>query len=181
MRRARSAAVIGVLALGAGGVGSGAGAAAGAAGAGAAAGAAAVPTKDQFSGSISSATRRYRSDHGRVSIRVSVSTSSKTTRHMTLIVRGASCGKAHHCLALSARLSGSVTRRTATIPDIGASGTLRALGAVKPLGQTSVSGTIEGTGMIGRGRETMVLTLTTRSGKLTVRATSPIVPGFTLV
>jgi hypothetical protein len=174
MRRARSVAVTGVLALGAVGVG----AAGGAVGA---AGAAGVPTKDQFSGSISSATGRYRSDHGRLSIELSVSTSAKTTRHMTLIVRGASCGKTHHCLALSARLSGSVTRHAAAIPDIGASDTLRASGAVKPLGQTSVSGTIEGTGMIGRGHETMVLTLTTHSGKLTIGATSPIVPGFTLV
>jgi hypothetical protein len=171
MRRARSVAVTGVLALGAVGAVGGAGAA----------GAAGVPTKDQFSGSISSATGRYRSDHGRVSIELSVSTSAKTTRHMTLIVRGASCGKTHHCLALSARLSGSVTRHAAAIPDIGASDTLRASGAVKPLGQTSVSGTIEGTGMIGRGHETMVLTLTTHSGKLTIGATSPIVPGFTLV
>jgi hypothetical protein len=171
MRRIRSVAVTGVLALGAVGAVGGAGAA----------GAAGVPTKDQFSGSISSATGRYRSDHGRVSIELSVSTSAKTTRHMTLIVRGASCGKTHHCLALSARLSGSVTRHAAAIPDIGASDTLRASGAVKPPGQTSVSGTIEGTGMIGRGHETMVLTLTTHSGKLTIGATSPIVPGFTLV
>jgi hypothetical protein len=171
MRRTRSVAVTGVLALGAVGAVGGAGAA----------GAAGVPTKDQFSGSISSATGRYRSDHGRVSIELSVSTSAKTTRHMTLIVRGASCGKTHHCLALSARLSGSVTRHAAAIPDVGASDTVRASGAVKPLGQTSVSGTIEGTGMIGRGHETMVLTLTTHSGKLTIGATSPIVPGFTLV
>jgi hypothetical protein len=178
-RLARGAAVIGALVAGGGGVGV-AGARAGAAVA-ARAGAAVVPARDQFNGHVTSATGRYRSDRGRVSIQVSVAATFRTTRRITLSIHGASCGTTHHCLTLSARLSGSVTRRPATIPDIGASDSLRLAGGVAPLGQTSARGTIEGTGMIGRGRETMTLTLTSGRGTLTIQATSPVVPGFAVV
>ena len=166
-RLAGGAALISALVAGGGGVG--------------VASAAVVPARDQFNGRVASATGRYRSDQGRVSIQVSVAATFKTTRRVTLSIHGASCGTTRRCLTLSARLSGSVTRRAATIPDIGASDSLRLAGDVSPLGQTSIRGTIEGTGMIGRGRETMVLTLTTSRGRLTIRATSPVVPGFTIL
>ena len=153
---------------------------AGLAGAAGVAMAGAVPAKDRFSGRITSATGYWRPDHGRVHIELSLAASSKQTRRMTLSVRGAACGRTRHCLDLSGRMAGSITRRFVPIADIGASETVRGAGGLKPLGQTSLSGTIGGTGMIARGRETMTLTLATSRGTLTIQATSPVVPGFTV-
>jgi hypothetical protein len=57
--------------------------------------------------------------------------------------------------------------------------TLTAAGTVSPLGRTSLTGTVHGTGFIARGHETMTVTLATARGSVTVTASSGTVPGFT--
>jgi hypothetical protein len=141
--------------------------------------AAATPARDSFSGSITAATGRFSGDHGAVAIVLAPST-GQGLRRLSLTVRGSGCRTpAHRCVALTGRLSGTLALGPLRVPDVGSSLTIRAAGAIKPLGQVSASGTVQGTGFIAHGRETLKLRLTTAGGAITIKADSAVVPGGT--
>jgi hypothetical protein len=137
-----------------------------------------VPARDTFRGRITSATGQFKGDQGRVTIYVHVPESAATTRKLTLTLVGVQCEGAENCLTLSGAAKGTLTRRS-YIPDTGMRFTIRASGTVMPMGQTSVTGRVHGTGFTATGRERMQLTLTCADGQITVDAHTREVKGFT--
>lgn len=134
-------------------------------------------TKDTFSARITAATGRFAGDHGSMTIYVSAPPSTTGTRQLTLIFAGRRCGTAKHCLDLTGRATGSLTQQR-SLPDVGRMFRVSANGSVKPLGRTTLSGTIDGVGLISKGHEQLRLTLTTSRGRITLTGSSPTVPGF---
>jgi hypothetical protein len=147
--------------------------------AGAAAPSASVPAKDSFSGRIVTGTGIYSGDSGGVAIELSVPPSGPKQRPITVTLRGKSCGGAQHCLRLRGGTRGTLTLMRTRVPDVGSGFALKAAGSVTPLGHTSITGTVHGTGFIARGHDTMSVTLTNTRGSVTVTASSATVPGFT--
>lgn len=139
-----------------------------------------VPPKDSFTGHISGAAGRYKHDVGSASIYLHLRTSEQAIRPVTVTIQGRACGHSRVCLNLRGRLKGTLTLTARPhVPDTGNSFSLKAVGAVTPLGHAAATGMGQGTGFIPRGRETMRLTFSTGHGSVTLSALSPPVPGFT--
>ena len=98
---------------------------------------------------------------------------------MTITLVGLPCAGASHCLTLSGTVHGTLATGPRSVPDVGHGYVVSGAGLVKPVGQATVRGGVEGTGFIARGQESLTLTLTGGSGSVTVAALSPTVHGFT--
>lgn len=138
-----------------------------------------VPAKDSFQGRITEATGKFKGDHGSVAIYLHVPRSDAATRKLKLTIAGRGCQGTNQCLMLDGAPTGTITTRPGSNPDTGKRFTIEASGTVTPMGQTSVSGTGNGTGFLVKGHEQMRLTLTSADGQITVTAHSAEVPGFT--
>jgi hypothetical protein len=137
-----------------------------------------APAKDSFVGSVTAATGRFSGDHGGVRL-VLAPGRGQSGRRLTVTFSGGSCGSAGHCIQLSGRLTGVLTRGPIVVPDVGSSLTVRASGAIRPLGKVSATGSVHGTGFIARGHETLRLKLTGSGATITISADSGLVPGGT--
>jgi hypothetical protein len=76
-------------------------------------------------------------------------------------------------------LSGTISARPSTIPDLGKRFGLAGTGTLGPLGRVSAAGAVTGVGFIRFGRETLTLDLRMKLGSVTIHALSPKLPGFT--
>jgi hypothetical protein len=150
-----------------------------------------------YSGQIVGGTGRYAGSRGTVSIRLGLARAATTSQHerqaqrqydVSLGFHGAPCsesqrpGSAHTCLALSGTIAGSGVEEQATprISDLPA--TIRiaaASGSISPLGPVVATGEVIGVGFVRAGRLRLNVTVAARSGTVVVRATGPLVPGFT--
>jgi hypothetical protein len=140
-------------------------------------GGASAPARDTFSGSIVRATGAYSGYRGRVKIYVH-SRGSGQKRPLRLVVRGACRTAPGNCRSLSGALIGSIAHAGHQLPDVGNGFTLTGAGPVSPLGHATGRGSVQGTGFIARGYETLTLTLTTSRGSVTVSAQTGPVKGF---
>jgi hypothetical protein len=139
---------------------------------------AAAPAKDSFVASVTAASGKFAGDHGGITI-VLAPGPGGLSRRLTVTLRGGSCGASKHCIAVSGKLTGSLTRGPAAVPDVGSSLRIRASGTIKSVGKVSATGTVHGTGFIARGQETLKLKLTAPGGTITIGADSGLVPGGT--
>jgi hypothetical protein len=137
-----------------------------------------VPARDSFRGRIASATGAFEGDSGQVAIYMHPRGSGAGPRKLTLTLVGVPCESTNNCLALNGTAKGTLTTRS-SIPDTGMRFTIHASGAVTPMGETSATGHVHGTGFTAKGRERMRLTLTCSDGQVTIDARSPVVKGFT--
>ena len=137
-----------------------------------------VAVRDSFSGTIGSATGAARGDSGTVKVTLAPGAGTGDRRTVTVILSGRVC-RDRRCRALGGRLRGTLIRRPNRIPDIGQRFTLALAGSVAPLGPLSGDGTVNGTGFIARGRETLAIRLRARHGTVALLARSAVVPGFT--
>jgi hypothetical protein len=137
-----------------------------------------VPPQDTFHGTINTAASTFARVHGHVTIRISPGHSATGTRRVTVKLSGRPCHHSRGCMQLNGTVTGTLTR-TSSIPDVGASFSLKASGRVKPIGHVSATGQVHGTGFIMRGHETMTLHLSASHGEVEVEAQSPALPGFT--
>jgi hypothetical protein len=87
-----------------------------------------------------------------------------------ILVRG-------HPVHLAGMLAGSYTSPGLAV-DAGVSDTLTGSGPVGPLGQASVTGTVQGVGFIRSGRAGGTLTLAGPRGAVTLRLRGPVQPAF---
>lgn len=144
-----------------------------------AAGIASTPAKDTFRGHITKATGRLAGDNGRITVLLHVAQSSEGVRKLKLTLSGAPCAGAEHCLRLSGVLSGMLSARPATIPDVGRRYDVSVSGSLSTFSHVSATGTVAGVGFVRAGHEGLTLTLETPRGKVMIVALSPRVPGFT--
>jgi hypothetical protein len=133
--------------------------------------------QDTFTAQIDAATGRLRGARGRLTVYLHPGPGS-SSRRVTIVLRSARCTPHSRCLSLDGRLSGTITRRSGGVPDTGRSYALSARGRVSPIGSASAAGVVRGTGFVARGRESLLLQLTTPRGSLALRGQSPHVPGF---
>jgi hypothetical protein len=138
-----------------------------------------VPARDAFSGRISTATGLFRNDHGRATADLRVPRSGAVTRRLTLTIHGRLCNKSKHCVRLTGQLKGTLTAVPHTLADTGARFTIRARGTITHLGHVRMRGSVNGTGFVYRGRESLHLTVITGTGRLALDAHSHLVRGFT--
>jgi hypothetical protein len=139
--------------------------------AGAAAITAPMPTPGTFSGVITSGGGRYAGDHGHVVVRDADLVSHASGR---LVISGAPCRGARHCLALTGRPVGSLKLTGHPIPDAGYTFSVSGSGRVSPLGRVKVSGRLQVPGFVACGHETMTLTLSGRRGWVKVATATPL-------
>lgn len=139
---------------------------------------ASASAKDIFNGRIVNASARFSQDRGRVTVVLGAAHSAAATRHLRLVLESPACARQRHCLRLSGALSGTITAQT-SIPDVGRHYELQAGGRITPLGRVSATGEATGVGFIMHGRERLELSIHAKRGQLTIRAQSPLVPGFT--
>jgi hypothetical protein len=141
-----------------------------------------VPARDRFTGAIDTvmATGSYEGDNGKVKLHLVPTTSSRSPRRVAVVIASVPCHHFQGCLPLHGTLTGTMTLVPATIPDTGARATLDLSGQIAPMHKVTAHGTVQGTGFIYRGHETLTLTLTNRRGSVTVDARSALVPGFTM-
>ncbi len=136
---------------------------------------ASTPPNDTFAARPVSGTGDYRRHKGKISIHLHPAGSSSTaTRKVTVTVAGRLCTPM--CAKLDGKLTGTLTPAQAP-PDVGRSYALDARGTVAPLGRFTATGTVQGTGFIQAGHETITITLSSRRGRLTLSGESPPVPG----
>lgn len=141
--------------------------------------AAVAPARDSFTGSIIGATGRFAGERGAVAL-VTVPAAGQGVRPLKLTLRGSGCtAGSRRCVELTGSLSGTLALGPVRVPDVGSRLTIAASGRIKPIGLVSATGTVQGTGFIARGRETLDLRLRAPRGTITVRAVSARVPGFT--
>jgi len=138
-----------------------------------------TPPKDTFHGRIVKATGGLSGDRDEVTILLHVAQSTDAARHLDLVLVGAACGTASHCLRLTGTLTGTISAHPATMPDVGRRYDLSVSGQSGTLGRVTGSGTVSGVGYIRQGHEGLTLTLRAKRGSLTINAVSPTVPGFT--
>jgi hypothetical protein len=138
-----------------------------------------VPARDAFNGRISTATGLFRNDHGRATADLRVPRSGAVTRRLTVTIHGRLCDKSKHCVRLTGQLKGTITAVPHTLADTGARFTIRARGTITHLGQVRMRGSVNGTGFVYRGRESMHLTLITGEGRIALDTHSHLVRGFT--
>jgi hypothetical protein len=138
-----------------------------------------VSAKDSFSGAISSATGTYAGRGGAVAVTLAPGAATGNARAVSVTVTGRRCADHRHCLTLLGHLHGTMRAAPRQVPDIGQKLSLQLTGRLAPLGQVGAGGSVQGTGFIARGRESLLLTLHGRQGSVTVHATSGVVPGFT--
>jgi len=125
------------------------------------------PGADTFFGTITSTTGRYAGDHGRVVIKDAAVVSHASGQ---LVVSGASCRGAPHCLSLAGRPVGALKLKGHPIPDAGYTFTVSGSGRVAPLGVVKVSGLLQVPGFVACGHQSMTLTLTGRRGRVKISA-----------
>jgi hypothetical protein len=135
--------------------------------------------KDSFRGRITHATGRFASESGAVAIYIHAGRSQGATRPVDLTIVPRRCQTAQECLMLRGAPTGTLTTKRASNPDGPKTFTIQASGTVRPVGQSSVTGSGTGTGFLAKGRERMRLTLTSAHGEITIDARSAEVPGFT--
>jgi hypothetical protein len=138
-----------------------------------------VPAREAFSGSVAGASGRYRGASGQVTLALTPAHSATSTRKLTVRLTGRNCATRNKCVDLDGRLHGTITAARDRIPDVGRPFGLALSGDVAPLGSVTVSGSVQGTGNIARGRERARITLKGAHGSITVSANSGTVPGFT--
>lgn len=131
-----------------------------------------------FRASVASASGAYAGEGGRAEISVQAH-GSGASRPVKLAFRSLPCRGAPQCVQLDGTLVGAIATRRAGPPDVGRSFSVTANGRLSTLGRVTATGIGHGTGFIARGRETLDLTLTSRSGRITLRAVSGTVRGFT--
>jgi len=154
------------------------------------AGAGAARTTRTYSATILAASGSYAGASGRLTITLTLDQigpaggRAGAEYRVLITLRGASCaprGSARprrRCLALSGAIHGRGEQRLVnpdTAPEIVLSA---ASGQIRSLGRVGVRGQLRGTGFIRRARRTARLTLTARTGTLSVYGEGPLVPGF---
>jgi len=138
-----------------------------------------TPAKDSFTGRITAATGKFAGDTGNVRI-VLAPGPGQAIRHLGVTLQGTLCAAKTRCVILSGKLTGTLAPGPRRNPDVGRSFLIAATGGVvKPLGHVSATGTVQPTGFIANGHETLTLRLTAPGGTVTIAATSGPVPGFT--
>ncbi len=137
-----------------------------------------TPAKDSFAGKITAATGKFSGDRGAVTI-VLAPGAGQAARHLSVTIKGTVCARKVACVPLAGKLTGTLAPGPRTNPDVGRRFTIAATGTVKPLGHVSATGTVQGTGFINNGHESLTLKLTRPGGTVTIAATSGPVPGFT--
>lgn len=151
---------------------------AGAPGHPAAGGGGSAPAQDSFTGAILAGIGAYSGAHGRVKIDLHPRGSGQA-RPTRVVVIG-HCGPAsQHCTELNGAITGTLTPAAPRVPDAGRGFNLAGTGRVSPLGHVTLRGSVSGTGFISHGHELMKITLSSRSGSVTVQAVSGPVNGFT--
>ncbi len=136
-----------------------------------------APARDSFTGTIISGTGTY--SHARGRVRVNLHPRGSGRARPTRVVVIGLCGEAQQgCTELHGRLDGTLSAAGARVPDVGHGFNLAGAGRVSPLGQVTLRGGVSGTGFIARGHEEMRITLSSRSGSVTVQAISGPVKGF---
>jgi len=137
-----------------------------------------IGPKDLFTGRITAATGKFAGDRDVVTI-ILAPGRGQATRHLTATITGAACTGKPHCVQLAGKLTGTITSGPIRVPDVGRSFAIAATGTIKPLGHVSATGTVQGTGFIANGHESLKLRLTRHGASITIDATSGQVPGFT--
>ena len=82
-----------------------------------------------------------------------------------------------HLVALKGSTRGTYASES-SVPDIGATDTVRTSGKLARLGHAIVSGSLNSTGFIAHGRAGGTLLVTVAGGTLTLELTGPTQPGF---
>jgi hypothetical protein len=141
--------------------------------------AARVAPKDAFSGTISSATGAYAGHGGAVAVTLAPGAATGNARSVAITVAGPRCVDHRRCLRLVGHLNGTMRAGPHQVPDIGQQFSLQLTGRLAPIGQVGADGSVQGTGFIAHGRESLSLTLHGPHGSVTVHAQSGLVPGFT--
>jgi hypothetical protein len=136
-----------------------------------------VPPRDSFRGQVTSATGKLKEDRDRVQIEL-LRTTGGDSRAVTITLAGPRCHHRRHCSRVAGTLRGTMIPR-ASRPDAGEQFALCLKGNVRPLGHVTARGTAHGTGFITYGYESLHLTLTDASARVTIDAQSGRVPGFT--
>ena len=137
-----------------------------------------VPAKDHFHARITTGHGRWHHAVGRFGIDLAPGPFNDAVRQLTIEFRGRGCTHKRLCIRPRGRLSGTMTAAPHAVPDVGRRYTIAASGRLTRLGNVTVTGTVAGTGFIAQGEETMTLTITNRSGSVTVDAHTGPVPGF---
>ena len=137
-----------------------------------------TPAKDSFAGKITTATGRFSGDRGSATI-VLVPGPGQASRHLGVTIKGTVCARKVACVPLVGKLTGTLAPGPRTNPDVGRRFTITGAGTIKPLGHVSATGTVQGTGFIKNGHESLTLKLTNSGGTVTIVGTSGPVPGFT--
>jgi hypothetical protein len=136
-----------------------------------------VGRRDVFRGSVISGDGAYAGDSGRVELSLHPHGAGRS-RLVRIVLRGLPCQGASRCLALSGVLRGVITEPTRQNPDVGQDFSIIANGRITGVGRVTSDGNGHGTGFIRRAREILQITLINRSGRITVRARSHLVRGF---
>lgn len=126
---------------------------------------------------MSAASGAYSGEGGRAQVSLYLG-GSGASRPVSLVFRSLPCQGAPQCVQLDGVLSGRMMRRPGGIPDTGQSDSITASGRLTTLGRVTATGVSQGTGFIARGHELLELTLTSRSGRVTLRAMSGSVGTF---
>jgi hypothetical protein len=136
-----------------------------------------VPVRDRFTGTLHNGTGSLAGAKDVVEARLQAP-GTTGTRRLTLWIFSTGCRAGAKCAHLSGSLRGRL-RPVRTLPDIGRRYLIQASGALGPVGATSASGTVAGTGNINSGFESLQLTLTGTHGSARLIARSSRVPPFT--
>lgn len=151
-----------------------------------------------YTGGITAATGRYAHAHGRLAIRLALTTGEpfessdfplRSFAHyrLSIVVRGADCRRDRNrklrrrCLALRGTLRGEGRDEEEHLPDTGGSVRLAAASArVDPLGAVAAKCVIRGVGFIARrGRRSLTMHITGKAGSVWITASGKPVPPFT--
>lgn len=136
-----------------------------------------VPARDSFRGSIRSARGSLSGSTGRAQLYLRPA-GNGPRRSVKITIVALPCAGASHCLELSGTATGTLSATRSRLPDVGHAEMLTASGSIRPLGQATIQGEVRGTGFIQSGRETLILTVSSPSGAVTLEALSSPVKGF---
>jgi hypothetical protein len=165
--------------------------------------AAALPASSEqivrtYTGAITAATGHYAHAHGRLAIRLTLTTGEpfessnlplRSFAHyrLSMVVRGVDCRRRHDrrqrhgCLALRGMLRGEGRDEEEHLPDTGGSVRFAAASArVDPLGAVAARCVIRGVGFIARpGRRSLSMQIIGKAGTVWIAASGKPVPPFT--
>lgn len=136
-----------------------------------------VPPRDRFTGALRAGSGSLAGARDLVEARLQAP-GTTGARHLTLWLVSTGCPAGSTCSHLSGSLRGKLIPVRA-LPDIGRRYAITASGSLNPIGATTATGTVTGTGNINIGFESLQLTLSGRRGSAQLSARSGRVPAFT--